>query len=302
MNLFDRLRAGLARTRETFTARIEQALRQPPGPEVYQALEAALIEGDVGVPTTTYILDRLRARREARDPATIRRALREIMQELLGPPSGLRLEPSPAVLLVLGVNGSGKTTSIGKLACRLRAEGKSVLLAAADTFRAAAIDQLVVWGRRAGADVIRHAPGADPAAVVYDAARAVRSRGMDVLIVDTAGRLHTKVNLMEELKKIARVLGRELPDVAVERLLVLDASTGQNAIQQARLFHQAVTVTGIILAKLDGTAKGGAVLAIGRELGLPVKFVGTGEGPEDLQPFDPQAYLDALLPGGAPAI
>jgi len=305
VNLFDRLRAGLARTRQTLTARLEQALRQPPGPQFYEALEAALIEGDVGVPTTAYVIDRLRARRDATDPAALRRALREIMQELLGAPSPLRLDASPAVLLVLGVNGAGKTTSIGKLAHRLRAEGKSVLLAAADTFRAAAIDQLVIWGRRTGVDVVKHAPGADPAAVVYDAAHAVRSRGIDVLIVDTAGRLHTKVNLMEELKKIARVLSRELPDAPVERLLVLDASTGQNAIQQARLFHQAVTVTGIILAKLDGTAKGGAALAIGRELGLPVKFVGIGEGPDDLQPFDPQTYIDALLPDGgegAPAI
>lgn len=296
MTFFDRLRAGLARTRETFTARIEQVLRLPPSPEFYEALEAALIQGDVGVSTTAYIIAQLRERREARDPATLRAALRDILQSLLGEPAPLRLEPPPAVVLVLGVNGSGKTTSIGKLAHRLRTQGRSVLLAAGDTFRAAAIDQLVIWGQRAGAEVVKHAPGADPAAVVYDAVQAVQARGIDVLIADTAGRLHTRVNLMEELKKISRIVTRELPDAPVERLLVLDASTGQNAIQQARLFHQAVDVTGIILAKLDGTAKGGAVLAIGRELGLPVKLVGIGEGLDDLHPFDPSAYGDALLP------
>lgn len=296
MSLFERFRASLTRTRETFTARIEQALRQPPGPEFYEALEAALIQGDVGIPTTDHIVEQLRARRNAKDPAAIRTALREIMQGLLGEPSPLQMDASPTVILVLGVNGAGKTTSIGKLAHRLRSEGKSVLLAAADTFRAAAIDQLVIWGQRAGVEVVKHAPGADPAAVVYDAAQAVRARGIDVLIVDTAGRLHTKVNLMEELKKISRVLARELPGAAVERLLVLDASTGQNAIQQARLFHEAVDVTGLILAKLDGSAKGGAVLAIGRELGIPVKLAGTGEDPDDLAPFDPASYVDALLP------
>ena len=296
MSVFDRLRASLARTRETFTARIEQALRQPPGPEFYEELEAVLVQGDVGIPTTEHIIEQLRARRDARDPAAIRTALREILQGLFGEAVPLHLDPAPAVVLVLGVNGAGKTTSIGKLAYRLRAEGRSVLLAAADTFRAAAIDQLVIWGNRVGVEVVKHAPGADPAAVVYDAMQAVKARGIDVLIVDTAGRLHTKVNLMEELKKISRVIARELPSAPVERLLVLDASTGQNAIQQARRFHEAVDVTGLILAKLDGSAKGGAVLAIGRELGLPVKLVGTGEEPDDLQPFEPRSYVDVLLP------
>jgi len=296
VSVFDRFRAGLARTRETFTARLEQVLRLQPGPEYYEQLEAALVQGDVGIATTQAIIAQLRARGDARDPASRHTALREILRNLLGPAAPLHLDPPPAVVLVLGVNGSGKTTSIGKLAHRLRGERRTVLLAAADTFRAAAIDQLVIWGQRVGADVVKHAPGADPAAVVYDAVQAVRSRHLDVLIVDTAGRLHTKVNLMEELKKISRVVARELPAAPLERLLVLDASTGQNAIQQARLFHQAVEVTGLILAKLDGTAKGGAVLAIGRELGLPVKLVGVGEGAADLQPFDPQAYVDALLP------
>lgn len=295
MSFVDRLKAGLARTRESFTTRVEQALRQPPGPEFYEELEAALVQGDVGVPTTEVIIERLRARRGARDPQSLRRALREIMRDLLGEPSPLVLAPAPAVVLVLGVNGAGKTTSIGKLAHRLTAQGHGVLLAAADTFRAAAIDQLVIWGERVGVDVVKHAPGADPAAVVYDAIQAVKARGADVLIADTAGRLHTKVNLMEELKKINRVVTRELPGSAVERLLVLDASTGQNAIAQARLFHEAVDVTGLILAKLDGSAKGGAVLAIGRELRLPVKFIGVGESPDDLEPFDPQRFADALL-------
>jgi len=199
-------------------------------------------------------------------------------------------------VVMLGVNGAGKTTSIGKLAHRLKTEGRTVLLAAADTFRAAAIDQLAVWAQRAGCDLVAHAPGADPAAVVYDACQAARGRRIDVLIVDTAGRLHTKTNLVEELKKINRVLTRELPGSPVERLLVLDATTGQNAIAQARVFTEAVGVTGIVLAKLDGSAKGGAVLAVAASLGLPVKLVGLGEGLDDLQPFDPRQFVDALLP------
>jgi len=296
VSFIDRLKAGLARTRESFTTSVEQVLRQPPGPEFYEALDAALVQGDVGVPTADVIIERLRGRRDARDARSLRRALREIMRDLLGEPSPLTLVPPPAVLLVLGVNGAGKTTSIGKLAHRLTAQGNTVLLAAADTFRAAAIDQLVIWGERVGVDVVKHAPGADPAAVVYDAIQAVKGRGVDVLIADTAGRLHTKVNLMEELKKINRVVARELPGSATERLLVLDASTGQNAVPQARLFHEAVGVTGLILAKLDGSAKGGAVLAIARELGLPVKLAGVGESLDDLEPFDPQRFVDALLP------
>ena len=296
MSFFDRLKAGLARTRESFTARVEQVLLQPPGPEFFEDLEAALVQGDVGIPTTAVIVDRFRARRDTHEPSSRREALRQIVVELLGAPAPLQLDPPPAAVLVLGVNGAGKTTTIGKLAHRLRREGRSVLLAAGDTFRAAAIDQLVIWGERVGADVVRHAPGADPAAVVYDALQAVRARHLDVLIADTAGRLHTKVNLMEELKKISRVVARELPGGPTERLLVLDAGTGQNAIQQARLFHEAVDVTGLVLAKLDGSAKGGAVIAIAHELALPVKLIGVGEAPDDLQPFDPQQFTDALLP------
>lgn len=295
MAWFDRLKASLARTRANFTTRIEEALGLPSA-DFYQDLEAALIQCDVGVATSQLILERLRQRHDARDAATRRAALREIVRELLGEPGPLHLAPPPAAVLVLGVNGVGKTTTIGKLAYRLQGEGKRVLLAAADTFRAAASEQLTVWAQRVNCDVVKHAPGADPAAVVYDAIQATKARGIDVLIADTAGRLHTKVNLMEELKKINRVVSRELPGAPVERLLVLDASTGQNAIAQARMFKEAVDVTGLVLAKLDGSARGGVVIAIGHELGLPVKLVGVGEDLEDLQPFDPQAFIDALLP------
>lgn len=295
MAWFDRLKAGLARTRANFTTRVEEALSLA-SDEYVEDLEAALIQCDVGVATAHLIIDRLRQRRDARDAASRRGALREIFRELLGEPASMHLTPPPAAVLVLGVNGVGKTTTIGKLAYRLQAEGKSVLLAAADTFRAAAIDQLAIWAQRVNCDVVKHAPGADPAAVVYDAIQATKARGIDVLIADTAGRLHTKVNLMEELKKINRVVDRELPGAPVERLLVLDASTGQNAIAQAHVFKGAVDVTGLVLAKLDGSAKGGVVLAIGHDLGLPVKLVGVGEALDDLQPFDPQAFIDALLP------
>jgi fused signal recognition particle receptor len=214
---------------------------------------------------------------------------------MLGQPAPLTLTPPPAVVLILGTNGSGKTTTIGKLAWSLKREGRKVLLVAADTFRAAAIDQLGIWAERAGVDVVRHQAGADPAAVVFDAAQAARARHIDVLLVDTAGRLHTKTNLMEELKKVDRVLRRELPAAPVESLLVLDAMTGQNGIAQAHQFQAALPVTGVVLTKLDGTARGGIVVAISEELRLPVKLVGLGEGLEDLQPFDPQAFAEALF-------
>lgn len=294
MNWRDRLRAGLARTRDAFTARVDYALGRS-DPQVIDGLEAALIQSDLGPATTSLVLAEFR-RHHARDAAARRAVLRDILRGLLGDPVPLRLDPPPAAVLVLGVNGAGKTTTIGKLAHRLVAEGRTVLLAAGDTFRAAAIEQLVIWGQRAGCAVVKHAPGADPAAVVFDAVQATNARGIQVLIVDTAGRLHTKVNLMDELKKIDRVVSRVLPAAPIERLLVLDATTGQNAIQQARTLKDAVGVTGLVLAKLDGSAKGGAVLAIRHELGLPVLFVGTGESIDDLQPFDPQAFVDALLP------
>ncbi len=294
--LFDRLKAGLARTREAFSSRLEQVLSLPPSPELFDELEGALIQADVGVPTTAVILERLRARKDLADAASVREALREILVDLLGVPAPLTLDPPPAAVIMLGVNGVGKTTTIGKLAHRLMGDGKRVLLAAADTFRAAAIDQLAIWAQRVGCEVVRHAPGADPAAVVFDAIVAVRARAIDVLIADTAGRLHTKVNLMEELKKINRVVAREMLGQPVERLLVLDASTGQNAIAQARVFKDAVDVTGLVLAKLDGTARGGVVITIAQDLGIPVKLIGTGEHLDDLLPFDPPQFIDALLP------
>jgi fused signal recognition particle receptor len=292
-----RLRAGLAKTRQALTARVEDLLGRGIDPSFYDELEELLIQADLGVPGTEAVIARLRerARTDARTPESLRRALVEILTGELGEAAPLTLTPPPGVVVILGTNGSGKTTTIGKLAARLKGEGKKILLAAGDTFRAAAIDQLEVWAQRVGVDLVRHNPGADPSAVVYDAAQAARARHADVLIVDTAGRLHTKTNLMEELKKVDRVLRRELPGSPVEALLVLDATTGQNGIIQARQFKAALPLTGIVLTKLDGTARGGVVVAISRELGLPVKFVGVGEGLDDLQPFDPRAFAAALF-------
>ncbi|TMI80941.1 MAG: signal recognition particle-docking protein FtsY [Bacillati bacterium ANGP1] len=295
------LRAGLARTRQALTARVDDLLGRGTGEQFYEDLEETLIQADLSVPTAAAAIARLRerARGGARTPEALRRALVEILADALGRPAPLVVGPSPAVILVLGTNGSGKTTTIGKLAARLKGEGRKVLLVAADTFRAAAIEQLGVWAARAGVDLIRHQPGADPAAVAFDAAQAARARHVDVLIVDTAGRLHTKANLMEELKKVDRVLRRELPGAPVEALLVLDATTGQNGIAQARQFKAALPVTGIVLTKLDGTARGGVVVAIAEDLGLPVKLVGFGEGPDDLQPFDPRTFAEALFAADA---
>jgi len=298
---FGRFRQGLSRTREALSARLDGLMGRELDPAFYDDVEETLLQADLGVQTTDAVVARLKdqARTGARTPDAARQALREILMASLGSGVPLTLAPPPAVIVLLGVNGSGKTTTIGKLAHRLRGEGRKVLLAAADTFRAAAADQLEVWATRAGADLIRHREGADPAAVVYDAAQATRARHVDVLIVDTAGRLHTKTNLMEELKKIDRVVRRELPGSPVEALLVLDATTGQNGIAQAREFKAALPVTGVVLTKLDGTARGGVVVAITQELGLPVKLVGLGERIEDLQPFDPAAFMDGLLAGDA---
>jgi len=266
----------------------------------YEDLEETLIQADLGVRASGIVVTRLRerARAGARAPEALRQALVEILTTALGASVPLMLTPPPAVVLILGTNGSGKTTTIGKLAARLKGEGRKVLLVAGDTFRAAAIDQLEIWAERVGVDVIRHQAGADPAAVVFDAAEAARARRIDVLIVDTAGRLHTKTNLMEELKKVDRVLRRELPGAPMEALLVLDATTGQNGIAQARQFKAALPVTGVVLTKLDGTARGGVVVAIAEDLGLPVKFVGIGEGLDDLQPFDPRTFAQALFSSG----
>lgn len=295
--LLARFRDGLARTRQAITARLDEVLGLGVGEAFYQALEETLIQADVGVAAADRVVTRVRERSRAgaRTPEALREALAEILIAILGDPVPLRLSPAPAAILILGVNGSGKTTTIGKLAHQLRLAGRKVLLAAADTFRAAAIDQLEVWAERAGADVVLHRDGADPAAVVFDAAQATRARNVDVLIVDTAGRLHTKTNLLDELVKIDRVLRRELPASPVETLLVLDATTGQNGIAQARQFTAALPITGAVLTKLDGTARGGIVVAIAEELRLPVKLVGLGEGVDDLTPFDPRAFVAGLL-------
>lgn len=290
---------GLARTRNAVFSRIAALLgASEVTPQVWEELEELLIQADVGVETTLALMERLR--RRARDEAILRAdrlrdALNEELRALLPSPPPLNLGGRPLdVILIVGVNGSGKTTSIAKLGYRYRQEGRKVLLAAADTFRAAAMDQLRIWGERAGCPVISGPEGGDPGAVVYDALQAARSRGMDMVIVDTAGRLHTRYNLMEELKKVRRVAARSVEGAPHETLLVLDATTGQNALSQARHFLEAVEVTGVILAKLDSTARGGMVFAIARELKLPVRFVGTGEGLDDLAPFDPDTFIRGL--------
>ena len=297
---------GLERSRSTFFGRLKDLMvRGGAGEDVWDEAEELLIEADVGVGLAMELLDRARDRAHgARSTDDVFEALKADILDVLTAVEGSSQDAAdassqhkPLVVLVVGVNGAGKTTSIAKLAALFRDEGKQVLLAAADTFRAAAIEQLQYWGERAGADVIAHNQGGDPAAVAFDAMQAAKARGTDVLIVDTAGRLHTKSNLMEEMKKIGRVLGRVDDSAPHEVLLVLDATTGQNGLAQAKEFTQAIGCTGIVLTKLDGTAKGGVVLAIARELGVPVRFVGTGEGMEDLSPFAPEEYVEALFSG-----
>jgi fused signal recognition particle receptor len=301
MGFFNRLKESLSKTRQGLVEKIENLItgRQVIDESLYEELEEALIGADVGVETSLELMETLRRRvkeQKLRDPARLKPLLQELITDELGTgDSSLNRGGPPTVILVVGVNGVGKTTTIGKLAYYYKTRGERVLLGAADTFRAAAIDQLEIWGRRVGVDVIKHREGSDPAAVAYDALQAARARKMDMLIIDTAGRLHTKSNLMEELKKIRRVLGRELPGAPHEVLLVLDATTGQNAISQARLFSEATGVTGIVLTKLDGTARGGVIIGIRRMLNIPVKFIGIGEGVEDLQPFNPQEFAAALF-------
>jgi len=292
------LAAGVAKSRGGFVARLRGILGLgDAGPAAWEEVEETLIGGDVGASLAIEIVERARARHDPGGPEAAVRA--ELAALLASRETGWAFEPAapgrPAVLLVVGVNGTGKTTTIGKIAARERAAGRSVLLAAGDTFRAAAIDQLRLWGERAGAPVVAHAPGADPAAVVYDALDAAIARGVDVLIADTAGRLHTKSNLMDELAKMRRVIDRRLPGARPEVLFVLDATTGQNGLAQARAFHEATGLTGIVLTKLDSTAKGGIVFAIEHALGVPVRFVGVGEKVGDLLPFDPDAFVAALF-------
>jgi fused signal recognition particle receptor len=297
---FNPFKNSLSRTRQLFS-RVGDAFRQNNLTDnFWDELEETLIGADVGPSTTTWLIERLRKRaaeEQMHNTAQIQRALREELIALLGKPSPLRFaRQSPlTVILVIGVNGSGKTTSIAKLAYRLTREGHKVILAAADTFRAGAIDQLKVWGERVGVPVISQNPGSDPGAVVYDAIQAAGTRGSDVLIVDTAGRLHTKYNLMEELKKINKVIQKLLPDGPHELLVVIDATTGQNALLQARKFAEDIGLTGVIITKLDSTAKGGFAFAVADDLGVPIKFVGMGEKVEQLAPFDPQSFVAALF-------
>ncbi len=298
-----RLRAGLEKTQSQFTKRLEGIL--VPGrkiePQTFDDLEELLITSDLGVGTTNSLLQELRGkaeRREIENPEALRKKLREELERILKKVEGPLEVPDmdrPFVIMVVGVNGTGKTTTIGKLAMRFRHQGKSVLIAASDTFRAAAIEQVEVWARRAGAPVIKHREGSDPSAVAFDAIKAASSRGTDVMIVDTAGRLHTKVNLMDELKKVKRIIARELTGAPDEIMLVLDATTGQNATQQAKTFNEALGVTGIVLTKLDGTAKGGIIIAISDEFKIPVRFIGVGEKIYDLQEFNAENFIHALL-------
>ena len=301
-SLLERLKSGIQKTRAGLAARLEEALagRKEIDAALLEELEATLLAADIGVRTTTEILDRIKQqvdRRLLADAQELRALIREHLIEVLRATERplARVSEPPAVILVVGVNGTGKTTTIGKLAHLFKSEGRSVLLCAADTFRAAAIEQLEIWGQRVGCDVIRQKPGADPSAVLYDAIQAARARRADYLIADTAGRLHTKSNLMAELEKMRRTAARLIPDAPHETLLVMDATTGQNGLEQARRFTSTAGVTGIVLTKMDGTAKGGVVIPIARELGLPIRYLGVGEKPEDLVPFEAESFVASLL-------
>ena len=302
-SFLDRMKQAVTRTRENLSERLDDVVsfHKEIDRSTLDDLEATLIGADLGTTTTHEVLDKLREkadRKQIKDVAELKRLLKEELLAILNQGNARpaqKVEGEPEVILVVGVNGTGKTTTIGKLANVLHADGKSVLLCAADTFRAAAIEQLEIWGTRTGTEVIKTKPGGDPAAVLFDALQAAKARQTDYVIVDTAGRLHTKVNLMAELEKMRRTAQRIIPGAPHETLLIMDATTGQNGLQQARLFTQSSGVTGIVLTKLDGTAKGGVVVAITRELGLPVRYVGVGEKAGDLLPFDPQAFVDSLF-------
>ena len=300
MGFFSKIKQGLQKTRDSIANGVNSVINSftKIDEELFEELEETLVMSDIGVNTAGEICEKLRHKIKetgVTDPNEIKGMLKEIIAEMLGENDGLRLETKPSVILVIGVNGVGKTTSIGKLASQLKRDGKIVVLGAADTFRAAAIDQLGIWAERAGAAMVKSLEGTDPASVVFDTIASAKSKGADVIICDTAGRLHNKKNLMDELAKIYRVIARELPDASVETLLVLDAATGQNAVNQAREFKNVADITGIVLTKLDGTAKGGIIIAIRNELGIPVKFVGVGEGIDDLQPFSAAEFADGIF-------
>ena len=300
MGFFEKLKKGLSKTKQAIFGKIDALFKHfvRVDEDLFEELEELLIEADIGVDTTEELLENLREwvkdTRE-KNPEAVKQELYRMLKDMLGASEPLHLDTKPSVILVIGVNGVGKTTSIGKIAAELHSQKKKVIVAAADTFRAAATEQLAVWCQRAKVDLIRGGDGADPAAVVFDAVQAAKSRGADVLIIDTAGRLHNKKNLMDELAKINRVILRELPDAAKETLLVVDATTGQNGIAQAKEFRGAADITGLILTKLDGTAKGGVVLTIKKQLGIPVKFIGVGEGIDDMKTFDADEFAEALF-------
>ena len=300
MGFFNKIGQGLKKTRDSLMNTVSSMLKgfTRIDDDLFEELEEILVMGDVGANTAARICERLRAEVKEQgvtDPMAIRGMMCGIVSEMLEGGQALNLTTTPSVILVIGVNGVGKTTTIGKMAANFKAQGKKVILGAADTFRDAAIEQLAVWANRAGVDIVKHGQDADPAAVVFDTVKAAKARGCDIVICDTAGRLHNKKNLMDELAKIGRVIDRELPDADKEILLVVDATTGQNAVNQAREFKSAAGITGIVLTKLDGTARGGVVLAIREDLQVPVKFVGVGEGIDDLQPFDPQQFAQGLF-------
>ncbi|HBI51564.1 MAG TPA: signal recognition particle-docking protein FtsY [Ruminococcaceae bacterium] len=300
MGFFEKLKEGLKKTKDSFVAKVETLVNSftKIDEDFFEELEETLILSDIGAVTAENICSRLRAevkRTGTTETTAVKGLLKGIVADMLRGDNSLNLETKPSAILVIGVNGAGKTTTIGKLAANLRRDGKKVVVAAADTFRAAAIDQLNVWTDRAGVDIVKHAEGSDPASVVFDACTAAKARNADVLIVDTAGRLHNKKNLMDELKKISRIINQQLEGCSLETLLVLDATTGQNAVNQARLFKEVCDITGIVLTKLDGTAKGGIILPIKDELGIPVKLVGVGEKIDDLQNFIPEDYAEILF-------
>lgn len=300
-SFFKKLSKGLLRTKDAISEKVDNVLSvfKTVDEDLFSELEEALIMADIGVETSLFIIDELRQRvkkENIKEPLEVKGVLKDIIKEILeGTDSNLHLGDKPSVIMVIGVNGVGKTTSIGKLAAKFKAEGKKVLLAAGDTFRAAAIDQLEIWAERSGADIVKHSEGSDPSSVVFDAIAAAKARGADVVICDTAGRLHNKKHLMEELKKTERVIEKETGGKPAEFLLVLDGSTGQNALIQAKEFKNVSPITGVILTKLDGTAKGGVVIALAREQGIGVKFIGVGEGIDDLQSFDPEMFADAIF-------